>query len=272
MSLLATLTGCAEMDRNANANSLGERAGLHREIIVTESFALTAFTRVSRPDAPLHVYIEGDGQAWLSLTEPSLDPTPHMAVGLALAAQDPAPNVVYLSRPCQFTPMAMNPQCGIPWWTSKRYAPAVVQSMDEAVDKLVARTPGQRIDLIGYSGGGAVAVLIAAHRKDVESIRTVVGNLDTEFVNRLHDVSPMPQSENPIDYASQVATIPQVHFSGADDEVVPPSVAQRFVATVGTGCARAVTVPGLAHASDWPSHWVSLLASALPCAATGRAQ
>ncbi|WP_179744960.1 alpha/beta fold hydrolase [Paraburkholderia bryophila] len=266
--LTGAMAGCTALDPNAHAAALAEPAGLQRELIDSGPFVLTAFSRISQPDKPLHLYIEGDGQAWVSRTEPSLDPTPRQAEGLALAAADPAPNVVYVARPCQFTPMAMNPRCGIPYWTGKRFAPEVVASMDGAVSQFAARLPGQAVELIGYSGGGALAVLVAARRADVASIRTVAGNLDDEFVNRLHGVSRMPESENAVDFASRVAAIPQIHFSGAEDEVVPPTVAQRFANAVGQRCARALTIPKLAHASDWSSRWPAMLAISPVCALT----
>ncbi|ARU21300.1 short-chain dehydrogenase [Ralstonia solanacearum] len=102
-------------------------------------------------------------------------------------------------------------------------------------------------------------MLVAARRTDVASIRTVAGNLDHAFVNRLHDVSSMPQSENAIDFAQRVASIPQVHFSGADDTVVPPIVALRFVEATGKRCAQARTVPGITHGGDWSRLWPRLL-------------
>jgi pimeloyl-ACP methyl ester carboxylesterase len=259
VSLLGALSACAALDPDAHANALAEPAHLHRQLVDAGPFVLTAFSRISQPRKPLRVYIEGDGAAWLSRTEPALDPTPHQAMGLALAAKDPAPNVVYLARPCQFTPMAMNARCTIDYWTGKRFAADVIESMNTAVSRFAALTPGQPVELVGYSGGGAVAVLIAARRTDVDSIRTVAGNLDDEFVNRLHDVSPMPESEDAIDFAHRVASIAQVHFSGAMDVVVPPSVAERFVDATGTRCAQALTVPGLAHDSDWSQRWPALL-------------
>lgn len=263
--LISLLNGCAVLDRNVHADALAGPAGLKRERVDTGSFVLTAFSRISRPDAPLDLYIEGDGLAWISRSEPSLDPTPREATGLALAAADPAPNVVYLARPCQFTPMTMNPRCGVPYWTGKRFAPEVVASMNEAVSQIATRAPGQPINLVGYSGGGALVVLIAARRTDIASIRTVAGNLDDEFVNLLHQVSPMPESKNPIDFASRIASIPQVHFSGADDTVVPPVVAQRFVDATGRRCAQARTVPDVTHGGDWSSRWPALLAIVPAC-------
>ncbi|WNC92164.1 alpha/beta hydrolase [Paraburkholderia sp. FT54] len=266
--VMAALAACTELDRDAHANALAEPAHLQRVSVDTGRFVLTAYSRISQPDKPLRVYIEGDGLAWLSRTMPSLDPTPREATGLALAAQDPAPNVVYLARPCQFTPKATNPRCDISYWTGKRFAPEVIESMNDAVSHFATLTPGQSVELVGYSGGGAVVVLIAAHRSDVASIRTVAGNLDDEFVNRLHDVSPMPESENAIDVAAQVAGIPQIHFSGAGDAVVPPAVAARFVKATGTRCARAMTVPGVSHDGDWSRYWPVLLSIGPTCAAT----
>ena len=268
LTAMAALPGCTALDRTAHADALAEPAHLQRVTVDTGSFILTAYSRISRPDKPLRVYIEGDGLAWLSRTMPSLDPTPREATGLALAAQDAAPNVVYLARPCQFTPMAMDPRCGIPYWTGKRFAPEVIDSMNRAVSHFAALTPGRSVELVGYSGGGAVAVLIATRRSDIASIRTVAGNLDDELVNQLHDVSPMPGSENAIDFAAQVAGIAQIHFSGAEDQVVPPAVALRFVRATGTRCARAITVPGMSHDGDWSRRWPVLLDIAPACAAT----
>lgn len=253
------LPGCASLDRDKHAEALAAPAGLHREMLSTPEFVLTAFVRITRADAPVRIYIEGDGLAWLSRTEPSLDPTPVTATGLALAAVDPSPNVVYLARPCQFTPMAMNPRCGVPYWTGKRFAPEVIDAMNDAVSRVAARVPGQRVELVGYSGGGAVAVLIAARRQDVASLRTVAGNLDVEYVNQLHRVSPMPASRNPIDVAGRLAVMPQVHFSGTKDTVVPPAVATRFAKAVGGQCVTTRMVDGATHDDEWVEHWPELL-------------
>jgi hypothetical protein len=266
--LVAALAGCAMFDADAHANALAEPAHLQRVSVDTRSFVLAAYARISQPDKPLRVYIEGDGLAWVSRAMPSLNPTPHEATGLALAAQDPAPNVVYLARPCQFTPQEVNPRCGTPYWTGKRFAPEVIESMNDAVSHFAALTPRQPLELVGYSGGGAVAVLIAARRSDVASIRTIAGNLDDEFVNRLHGVSPMPESEDAIDFATRVSAIPQIHFSGAEDEVVPPAVALRFVNATGPRCAHAQTVAGVSHDGDWSRRWPALLNLAPTCATT----
>ncbi|MEA9982663.1 alpha/beta hydrolase [Herbaspirillum sp. RTI4] len=242
-----------------------QAVGLRREQLDTDSFVLTTFVRITRPDLPLTVYIEGDGLAWRSRYQPSADPTPHQALGLTLAVADPGANVVYLARPCQFTPMALNPRCGLAYWTDKRYAEEVIVSMNQAVTHYAAKVPGQRIHLVGYSGGGAVVVLVAVRRSDVASLRTVAGNLDHAEVNRLHRVTAMPESLNAIDVAQRVASIPQIHFSGADDTVVPPVIAQRFVAAAAGQCAQRRIVSGMSHESRWERLWPDLLAVAPVC-------
>jgi hypothetical protein len=268
MSCTGMVTSCASLDPNAHADALAQSAHLTRELVNTGRFVLTAFSRISSPEQPLRVYIEGDGVAWLTRTEPAVDPTPRRAIGLALAAEDPSPNVVYLARPCQFTPTAMNSRCGIPYWTSKRFSLEVIESMNDAVRQFAARTHGAPLELVGYSGGGAIAVIIAARRTDVTSIRTVCGNLDDEFVNRFHGVSSTDQSQNAIDSASRVANIPQIHFSGAQDRVIPPVVALRFIEAAGGRCARALTIPGLSHDGAWTGRWPALLGIEPTCLPT----
>lgn len=255
---LSGLTGCAG-DPRRHADMLGQRAGLEREQVVATPFVLTAYVRITRRDQPLTIYIEGDGLAWRNRHQPSDDPTPQQASGLQLAAADSSANVVYLARPCQFTAMADNPQCRAAYWTGKRFAPEVVTAMDAAVTHYAASVPGQRINLVGYSGGGAIAVLVAARRQDIATLRTVAGNLDHEAVNRRHHVTPMPDSLNPIDVVDRVAGIAQIHFSGANDKIVPTDIARNFVARAGA-CASLRIVEGLSHEGDWAREWPHLLA------------
>lgn len=267
--LLCLLVGCA--DPGMHAGQMAQTGGLSREQIDAGDFVLTAFARMTRPDLPLDIYIEGDGLAWRSRYQPSANPTPRQATGLSLAAADRAPNVVYLARPCQFTPMSDNPRCGVAYWTDKRYAEEVVASMNLAVSHYAAMTPGQKINLVGYSGGGAIAALIAARRNDVATLRTVAGNLDHAEVNRLHQVSAMPHSLNAIDYATQVAVIPQIHFSGAEDTVVPSAVGRKFAQAVGP-CARTEVIPSMAHGSNWGRLWPDLLTIVPNCVSDGKRQ
>lgn len=263
--LVAALGGCALADRNAAADALAEPAHLQRVLVRTDDFVLTTFSRITDGNAPINIYIEGDGLAWLSRGVPSRDPTPRTPLALALAASDKAVNVVYIARPCQYTLPEMNPRCSLAYWTDKRYAPEVIKATSQAIDQFTGGASGREINLIGYSGGGAVAVLTAAGRRDVASIRTVAGNLDHEEVNRLHRVSPMSGSLNAIDHAAELASLPQIHFSGSDDETVPPIIAQHFRDAARTSCVKAVTIPGATHSDGWTERWPGLLARTPSC-------
>ncbi|HVY07004.1 MAG TPA: alpha/beta hydrolase [Burkholderiales bacterium] len=259
------LAACAHDDARRHAAGLARSGGLAREDVRTRDFLLATWSRFEDPDRPVQVYIEGDGLAWRSRNRLSDDPTPQRAIGLALAAADRSPNVVYLARPCQYIDLRANP-CDSAWWSGKRFAGEVVRGENEALDALVRKAPGQAIHLVGYSGGAAIAVMIAAHRHDVASLRTVAGNLDSEAVNRFHGVSPMPDSLNPVDYAAAVAHVPQIHFTGIDDEVVPPAVASNFAAVAGTtNCIAVEAVPGAGHESGWVERWPSLFRQVPRC-------
>ncbi|MGZ0753040.1 alpha/beta hydrolase [Kluyvera sichuanensis] len=261
------LSGCVSSALE-KSNNIAKSGRMDFIKISTSLVTLASYQRIHNPVQSLHIYIEGDGKAWLSRTQPSTDPTPNEPTALRLAALDPAANVVYLARPCQFIPMAENPQCHSSYWTGKRFSPEVIQAMSEAITQIKQRTHIEHIVLVGYSGGGALAALLAERRDDIISLRTVAGYLDVEYANTLHHVSPMPDSLNPIDYTSGLAALAQIHFSGGNDTAIPPVVAQRFVARVGERCARQITVAGMTHRGPWETRWSQLLT--IPPACTGQ--
>lgn len=269
--LTALLAGCAVFDRSGVANSLAQSAGMTHSIIGTSGFALTAFVRRRDPQAPLVVYIEGDGLAWLSRSEPSPDPTPRTPVGLQLAVLDPAPNVLYLARPCQYTPFKLDRRCHQDYWTGRRFAEEVIASMNEAID-VVLRAGGHGVRLVGYSGGGAVAALIAARRGDVIDLRTVAGNLDHVALNRHHNVSPLKGSLNAADVASKLAGLPQLHLVGSRDKVVVPEVVESYAARAGDRrCIRILRAEGATHEDGWTEIWPATLRRQPACGSgTGR--
>ncbi len=265
IAIIFLLSGCASQDPFVRASTFAKKKGLNGEILHAGRFTLATWQRIVPPVELLRVYIEGDGFAWKSRTRPSDDPTPHNPVGLMLAAADPSDNVLYLARPCQFTATRLHAVCKPTWWTNKRFSPPVIEWMNDALSQMMQRYPGAKIELIGYSGGGNIAALLAARRNDVLSLRTVAGNLDVEYVNKLHRVSAMPEAANAINMAPQLAAIPQIHFSGGADNIVPPAVAERFQRAVGTRCAQIETLPAMAHGSDWAAIWPALLRKKMAC-------
>lgn len=264
ISLSLLLSGCISVDPNTTAQQIAVQGGLTSEKFDADPFPIVGWYRIAPPVNTLHVYIEGDGFAWKNRTTPSDNPTPRNPVGLKLAAADEHASVLYLARPCQFIGPPLPASCSVNIWTQDRFSSAVIDTMNAALSRAVQRYPGAKIDLIGYSGGGNIAALLAARRSDVRSLRTVAGNLDVAYVNALHHVTPMPTAKSAIESASALRNLPQIHFSGEDDTTVPPAVARRFQQAVGEKCIRIETIGGMAHGSAWANVWPQLLASGLP--------
>lgn len=265
---LAACAGPAE--RLERAEAVARSGGLAAGRVVAGPFDLAVW---QRPGAAreLTVYIEGDGFAWAERSRPSPDPTPLEPLALRLASLDPSPAVAALARPCQYRSAAARPQpvCDDPrWWTGDRFSTPVIDAVGHALDALKRRAGAERLHLVGFSGGAAVAVLAAARRTDVDSLRSVAGNLDPALVNRLHGVDPPGGGPSPTDAARALAGIPQIHFAGNRDRVVPPAVARSFAAAAGgrTGCVRVMAVDA-DHHDGWVGHWPALLAAAPSCAA-----
>ncbi len=255
-------------ERRDRADAIAGAAGFEKSRVSVNGFVLTAYWRARMPDRPMTVYIEGDGYAWKSRRRLSADPTPTDPVALRLAVQDPSDNVVYLARPCQYLLPQERLPCAPDYWSTKRFAEEVVAAADQAIERFRILTRARDVSLVGYSGGGAVAALVAARRSDVVGLRTVAGNLDHAAFTALHDVTPLYGSLNPVDRAADLVGIPQHHFSGADDQIVPPFIAERFVLLLGNShCARHTNVAGASHDSGWVESWPTLLVLPVDCTA-----
>jgi hypothetical protein len=262
------LTACAGLEQRSDiAAGVAAGAGLARADTPGGPFTLATWSRIGDPHAPLTVYIEGDGFAWATANQVSPDPTPTDPLALRLAALDPAANVLYVARPCQFQPPAGAVACDPVYWTSRIYSPEVVASVDAVIGAFARRTSG-RVRLVGYSGGGAVAVLVAAAGLiDVQDLRTVAGDLSSARFTAYHRVSPYSGSLDPADSAARLKGLPQIHFVGGRDDVVPVLIARDYEARMGASvCTAVVTVPEAAHEQGWAAAWPAALARAPACA------
>ncbi|MDD5504983.1 MAG: alpha/beta hydrolase [Candidatus Omnitrophica bacterium] len=238
-------------------------SGFKKQRLATSFFCLTAYTRFDEASSLLRVYIEGDGFAFSSRRFVSGNPTPSQPLVLKLAAIDPHKNTAYLARPCQYISEKEERNYHDRYWSQARFSQEVIDSMNEAIDVLKMQSGASDVLLIGYSGGAAVAVLIAAKRDDVSGLITIAGNLDHEAVNRYHKVSQLEGSLNPADYAGKISKIPQCHFAGAGDSVVPISVIEGFARAAGDSKCETVTiVDDCGHNDGWVKKWRQLLSQA----------
>lgn len=206
----------------------------------------------------VHIYIEGDGVAYATRTRPALDPTPITPTSLLLARRDNAPAVAYLGRPCQYVGGSA---CTSLCWTTGRFSESVLRTENQLVDRAKAATGAERVVFVGFSGGGAVAALLAQRRTDVAALVTVCGTLDHAEWTAMHGVTPLYDSLNPADRASALARLPQVHLLGGADSNVTRRVTDAFLSRLGPNAPATVrVVPGLAHGGEaWARVWPELL-------------
>jgi dienelactone hydrolase len=259
--LLAACTSLpAPETRRDLANALAARKGWQRVVIPSGTFELTAYVpRVQKTGDELTVYIEGDGFAWVSPSQPSGDPTPINPIGLKLALAHIDGNAVYLARPCQYGD-AQASKCEPRYWMEQRFAPEVIESENKALDVLKAQVHARELTLVGYSGGGAVAALLAARRNDVTRLITVAGNLDHAAWTRHHQVLQLTGSLNPADEIDALKTVRQWHFVGGQDKIVPPSLVETFANRFPSSQRPMVIVePSYTHDCRWAENWARLL-------------
>jgi dienelactone hydrolase len=132
----------------------------------------------------------------------------------------------------------------------------VVTSINEAIKKI---SNGKSFSLIGYSGGGGIAVLIASRNENVRDILTIAANLDHVTFNNYHHVKSMSSSLNPIDYASKISGISQLHISGDEDKIVPSFITEKYVKKSSSDCVKHRVFSGVKHNEGWEKHWKQIL-------------
>jgi len=258
--------GCAGRNSTASITDLERVANKQFLVVRTLSappFSLVTLSPPSSSGPILRVYIEGDGQAWLTRSRLSSDPTPVKPLALLLMEVDTATDKAYLARPCQYIHTAA---CNSSYWSIRRFSPEVIDSMDEALTQLKTSGNYKSLELIGYSGGGTVALLLAARRNDIVSLRTIAGNLDHVWLNKHHRVSPLTGSLNPPDFAGQLGVIPQRHFIGENDQVVPVGAYNSFVGFFkDSRCISLRIVARADHGNGWTENWLQYLKEIPSC-------
>ncbi len=219
---------------------------------------LTAYTRRSgTPPQRVTIYIESDGAPWRLPDEPPADPTPLKPFVIRMAIADASPATAYLSRPCQYLSEPARRDCDPRLWMQARFSNEAVAATNQAIDQIKASTAAAKVNLVGYSGGGAMAALVAARRRDVECLVTVAAPLDTNAWTDALGVSRLAMSLNPADVAADLSNVPQTHFRGLRDKLVPPATVDRFIARAKPAAAL-VDKPDFDHQCCWSEQWREL--------------
>ena len=265
--MILAVTGCQGLslfdDPRSVARGIAAEHGFQARYLQAGQFTLLSFFRAGGDggSSPLVVYIGGDGDAWKNRFVLARDPTPRDPQTLKLAVQEPAPNVVFLARPCQYTTPATARGCHPRYWAHGRYAEEVIEAISLAIDRYKAMVGAGEVELVGFSGGGTVAALIAARRPDIVGLTTVASNLDHAAWTAHHDLTPLRGSLNPADFAHQLEAVPQVHLAGEDDDVVPPAIIESYIGRMADHSrTRLIVMSDFGHDCCWSRLWRQLRA------------
>jgi pimeloyl-ACP methyl ester carboxylesterase len=251
------LLGCATPQRRAD--TIAAAAGLQPLWLNGSRFRHYAYFRDQPSPRRLWVFIDGDGSPWIEGgTKPASDPTPHNPLALSLAAKTPGA-VLYLGRPCYFLARS-DAVCTPHVWTDGRYGAEVVDSLVSVLSGFMRGHAVSDVVLVGYSGGGTLAALMAPRigSSVIVSVVTIAGNLDPDQWTALHGYEALVTSLNPARQSPIPENIRQVHLVGARDSNVPPVTAARYLARVPP--RQVWTFMDFDHRCCWVEQWPMLLA------------
>jgi pimeloyl-ACP methyl ester carboxylesterase len=241
--------GCATPSERFDQAAAAQ--GLSRHVVQGGVFHHAVYARgLEGSPGLVRVYLEGDGSARRAVRFTPPDPTPGRRVALELLALDPGP-ALYLGRPCAH---AVEP-CD-PWiWTLGRYGEDVVESLVAAVRRELSSEA--EVVLVGFSGGGALAMLMAERLEQARAVVTVAGNLDVGAWVEHHGYEPLVGSLDPARRPPLEPAIFQLHLLAGRDRVVPPELTREVVERQPGALFR--LHPDFDHRCCWAAVWPSVL-------------
>jgi hypothetical protein len=257
LTLLFTFLGCSKdiptsQERLHVAHTIAKQNTLHVKVFKTKKFDIYAqYNKLTCKD--IHVYIEGDGLSWITSSTISDNPTPLNPLALKLMVQDDFTCKIYLARPCQYT---QNLTCREKYWTSHRFSQEVIDSYNEVLDGF----KGVSFKLFGYSGGGAIATLLSAQRKDIKELVTIAGNLDIEYWTKKHSLTPLSGSLNPALFSENLLHVKQVHLIGGKDKIIDQSVYDSYIRHFRDKSNIKYKISkNFTHSCCWEKEWKDIL-------------
>lgn len=249
----ATISACTTPLQRAQRRA--QQAGLVPVLLQGKRFQHHGFAAVRAGTDLLAVFIEGDGSPWIAAgRRVAADPTPHVPLALELAAATKG-SVLYLGRPCYMEPV-MPRECTQELWTGQRYSAEVVASMSAAASSFISEHRFRRVLLVGYSGGGTLAVLMAHDLPGVVGLVSVAGNLDPDTWARMHGFQRLEGSLNPALQPPLPKSLPQWYLVGRRDSNVPVAATAHYMERVPPERIRSYA--GFDHACCWVGEWPAI--------------
>ena len=190
--------------------------------VKTEQYEIATWQKINNPENnKIHIYMEGDGNAFNAYGRPTSDPTPHGTLVRDMAARDNFDNVIYMARPCQFIIYA---SCEETDWTSGRFAQKIVDAESSVIKQIAG---DKNITLIGYSGGAMISGLVIEQnpKLKIDKWITIAGVLNHEKWTQYFGDEKLTKSIN----LEKLPNVKQIHYIGEKDSVVPYELAKTWV-------------------------------------------
>ena len=239
-----------------NFHQVASEQGFHEQLINGQGFQHKIYvSKKIKLGKTLHVYLDGDGTPWERNRWIAKDPTARNPLILRLMALDSSVSIL-LGRPCYYG-LNKSTQCHPKYWTSHRYSEEVVGSMVNALASWLSNYNFDDIVLIGYSGGGSLAVLIAERIQGIKKIVTVAANLNVEAWSEHHGYQSIQNSLDPSKQDGINESIIQLHFAGENDKIVPPFIINNYSKTQKN--ATFFKLPDNDHSCCWEEVWIKIL-------------
>ena len=247
------LVACATPSLQFNQHA--EDLGFNEKVYQGTKFFHKVYSNPKTVDKFIHVYLGSDGTPWENPKQIASDPTPRNPVMLRLMALDSTASV-YVGRPC-YHGFSRRPECHPRWWTSARYSEPILESLGSVLTQIWEEHESSEMILFGYSGGGALAMLLAERLSYVQGVVTLAGNIDIEAWADYHAYSPLTESINPASRLPLRETLFQLHVIGRKDKAVPPPMVQ--LALKRQDGIKPIVIDDVDHQCCWEVLWPGIL-------------
>jgi hypothetical protein len=248
------LTACATPSELIHKQAISHDF-MSQQLISKQFILISYFNKPFCIENKIHIYIPDDGTPWSTRNSIALDPNSRYSLLLDLMALDDTASQ-YLGRPC-YHGQHQSEACHPLYWTYWRYSASVIDIMSSALRQQLADHPDCKVTLIGYSGGGTLAMLIAPRLRHVKAVVTIAGNLDIDAWSKLHAYSPLEGSLNPASLEPLPSHIRQLHLLGNADSNIPPTIVKHALQRQPE--PQILYLENFTHQCCWKTIWSSVL-------------
>tara|TARA_B100000787_G_C16192319_1_gene298280 strand:- start:1486 stop:2289 length:804 start_codon:yes stop_codon:yes gene_type:complete len=252
--IILFLNSCSSLDIDKRFNTIDElnNTEFKEYIFDNKSLRIYSLQKVSN-NKSLVLYIEGDGLSWIDRFTISSNPTPTDPIAFKLALIDKGDNIIYLARPCQYI---WSDTCNQDLWTTSQYSKVVLETYEEVLTELSTRYT--EIHIVGYSGGAGIAMYLGTtNNPKIKSIRTVAGNINHNELSKIIKISPLRKSINFYPLEKKANKIPQIHYYGNKDKVIPNELQQRFYLRNKENSCIKIKQAKASHNKGWLNFWIN---------------